>query len=799
MMKFFRKHQKGILLLMVALMVLFIAGSIAFDVLSNVIQSIIGGRAKLATIELAGETVKIKPQAVSASNAELEVLHNLDRTSLDVMLQKYKDYPRELLGYIAQSMPSIGKFVDRYLTREGGAEDAETWYLWKLLVQHYAIQVTDGERDEFMKQCNITPEVADTVRQNSKMTRDAILETIRQVVAMQKLETLMQATATNVSEHDVQVLVRDLNRMVKLDMVRPDFEAIEKAQPAPSQEDIQAQFDRFKDRFAGNRPFDFGYRVPSKVALEFLVIDTDEVARRPELLDIQYKDDDGNIFKGEDAVYRYWAGRKASYTKSVTVVVPPTTQPEESPTSQEDGSPTSQDDKVASTQPAATPQPQTRTESVPKTFAEAASEVRIELANRPDPTKGLSPAESYALDELRKAVNEIEAWPGGAVKAVYRDYGGNSKDTVEAKLGGAAGLDIFRSPMFADSDWSGGTASAGDLTRTRAFRTATRLTGGQQTLRTEAFNVKELVGDTPLPGAGSPRGVMDQRDEIWRDGSRLFIWRVIGARKDHAPEEITPELSGQIVKDIVRRKAYDMAKDKIQMLQTRLQEGKTLVQAVDVTNQEIRLALPQAPTTQPATTQPEQPIEYLSIFPTQVAKRFMSADWQWMGKRMSELQQQNFPQDQMLTRVMIEAMLDRDQQTGQPDPKVVLVPYMPLLARTPKVTAKAFELAEQAEHPAGGVVTPSLSAVIEDDAIGMVAEEPVLVLIQYVGTVEPTQAQYEQDRFRAYAYVAASANIEFQRRWYSPTELRARLKYQKAESTGRLYEPTPIGPPPLPD
>src|SRR4051812_9329235 len=82
---------------------------------------------------------------------------------------------------------------------------------------------------------------------------------------------------------------------VKLELAHYSVEDFKKDVPAPTPEQLQKQFDEFKNTPPGTpserNPFGFGYLVPSQVQLAYLSVSKDEVARavRAEKLEFQWK------------------------------------------------------------------------------------------------------------------------------------------------------------------------------------------------------------------------------------------------------------------------------------------------------------------------------------------------------------------------------------------------------------------------------------------------------------------------------------------------------------------------------
>ena len=119
MMKFFRKHQKMILLGMVALMVLFLVPT-AFDVGGS------GHNPDIGSYVVNGKTCKVSAAEVQDAGQEVAILNSLRSSS----------------PYGARVSQELAPYLGADQSREGGL----AWLLWTRLAQAYNVVVTAAER-----------------------------------------------------------------------------------------------------------------------------------------------------------------------------------------------------------------------------------------------------------------------------------------------------------------------------------------------------------------------------------------------------------------------------------------------------------------------------------------------------------------------------------------------------------------------------------------------------------------------------------------------------------------------------
>ncbi len=221
------------------------------------------------------------------------------------------------------------------------------WYLLTVEADRAGIEVSDKELDDQME--NLPANLLEALRvSRDQITPDEIRHALRRQLAIEKNSRRITSAAAP-SETQVRHFVRDTEDKAKVRFVALDAEKFIDEKAPVSQEELQAQFEKYKDVDSSKSDDGFGYRHPRRVKMQYVVAQIPLIAPGVEV--------------SMDAVKSTWKANKAGY-KKVIYVEPPTTAPSTS-------GPTSQPDK---------PQPVPKT--VEKSFSEAQADVERNLRQK---------------------------------------------------------------------------------------------------------------------------------------------------------------------------------------------------------------------------------------------------------------------------------------------------------------------------------------------------------------------------------------------------------------------------------
>jgi len=206
------------------------------------------------------------------------------------------------------------------------------------------------------------------VRERHKLSIAQIDQAIQAYLRVEQA-AMLAADSVVVSEADIQDFVRQTSEKVKVRMVLIDSTQLVDAAYTPTDDELKAQFDKYKDQPAGG-PSEYGYQLPEATQIEYIEINADELAKSQSVT--------------EDDAYAYWTAHKNEFTR-------PTSQP------------------ATSSAPATRPEP-------PKaydTFYEAKGKVREKLAH----DKATKVATRLAEELIRQVgqpwVSQPTTQPGG--------------------------------------------------------------------------------------------------------------------------------------------------------------------------------------------------------------------------------------------------------------------------------------------------------------------------------------------------------------------------------------------------
>jgi len=263
--RFFRRHQKAVILVMALLMVAFLIGSQGFSMLTR----------RTYRAELVGHTSlgEIKTDDLMTANNDVRLLAIYARLGN--------------VEFIAQTGWPLGaEFL--MLSMESGRETALAYALLLKEAQARGHAVSGGEIDAFFHQIGL-PRGSDGYRTVISLMRARQHGAEKHLrAAVERWLTIHKSfTASRIntppSERELRHLYRDLNEQIDLRVARISAEDLLDEVDEPSEDEMEQQFDDAKNVFAGNyedpSSFGFGYRQNDKVRMEYLFVPREPVAR----------------------------------------------------------------------------------------------------------------------------------------------------------------------------------------------------------------------------------------------------------------------------------------------------------------------------------------------------------------------------------------------------------------------------------------------------------------------------------------------------------------------------------------
>ena len=290
MMKFFRKNTKPLLAVFMALLLIVWLGGSALQKLFS------GDRnsGKQVVGHAFGQPVRVRDfQQAKINDAigqELTRFRSLSWNRPWAEIIPRIGLPHEMwqmaFMQISQMIPPLG---------------LEEWYLLDAEAQHNGVFVSMSEVEQVRN--NIPEEMLRAIRNQHRSSIAEIDTTIqsylRVVQAAQRA-----AMAVVVSEADLQEWIRQTGEKVKVNLVVIDPTRLEDANYQPTDAEIQAQFDKYKNTPKGTTVNEFGYQLPDATQVEYIMIDVDAIAKLQEISD--------------DTAFSYWEAHKNEFTQPMT-------------------------------------------------------------------------------------------------------------------------------------------------------------------------------------------------------------------------------------------------------------------------------------------------------------------------------------------------------------------------------------------------------------------------------------------------------------------------------------------------
>ncbi len=320
--EWFRRRQKLMIGLMVALMISFLVGYTGFEMLFRTDPM----KFELGTTEFGDMT---QGDLLRASN-DLDALRMIGLTSLPMLMLEDVN-AAEQKAELAYAL----------LVREAEQND---------------VTVTDADIFGFI---GYEPDTADyegwlsQIRSRVEITEQSLHGMIRRWLMVQK-NFSASLVRTPPSEPRIRELFRDLAEQINLRVVRLDAERYLEEVSEPSAAAIREQFDKYRSQRPGvvrnPRDLGFGYRQPDRVRIQYLLVRRGPVRRA--------------LTFSEEQIERFYRENREMFTRTAPVETQPTTAPATAP---------------AETQPAERPP---ATQTVQLSFGEAYEDVKEALRQR---------------------------------------------------------------------------------------------------------------------------------------------------------------------------------------------------------------------------------------------------------------------------------------------------------------------------------------------------------------------------------------------------------------------------------
>jgi hypothetical protein len=586
---FFRRRQKMVIIIMVALMISFLVGSYGF----NMIFSPNPHKREIGQTR-AGE---VRMGDLWAAEAEIEILRTLGFGNRN----RYQPWPTEMAFMYLQANDQANREDSRF-----------AYTLLQAEARAAGVQVTEGDVSAFFAGIGATGDRYDEKMSSMRSikavwTEKAVRGAIANWLRVHKY-FVDSSVACPPSEREVQLAYRDLNEQIDLRVLRVKADDHLKDVPDPNQADIDSHFNLYRTRFEGQtRKVDdlgFGYRQPGRARIQYLYIRGDATRR---VTEPDFRD-----------VMDYYNDNKSRFVKDV---------PASGPATRPAG---------AASQPAETPR-----KTAQKTFAEAKAEIieelrggavrdrlddlaaRAESALKRVPSDDVKAGKAYdkAVEMMKRpadkalavvlpnvkisnlALNEAVDRLAEAAKlaGICYPWGTHGENTLDPSVKvtiqsdritlGEALAEIGKQAKWPKLHWAMcegvrdvlfSVAVGGEGVDFFPFQAGrTTLDTGKEIMADKvlgnAYASPEGKGNTVVQIAFTAKGLSNVPSrtpiiKVGEQGSRMYVsgdrtgrvlWRLAEVSSEHVPERLDdrPGLREQVVKDLKLKKAFELALD----------------------------------------------------------------------------------------------------------------------------------------------------------------------------------------------------------------------------------------------
>ncbi|MBI4579823.1 MAG: hypothetical protein HY718_08980 [Planctomycetes bacterium] len=496
MMKFFRKYTKHLLaVFMVLLLVVWLGG----EALRTVFERNRGGADEVVARAF-DEEVRTRDLAQISAQSEIG----------KALIGDWWNAP--WVGLVYQMVGGNEQLARLLLMQFQGREEGlslEEWYLLDTEARRNGVHVPAEAVDDY-KAKNLPAEYLNTVRERHKLSIAQLDQAIQAYLRVEQA-AMLAADSVVVSEADIQDFIRQSGEKIKVAMVLVDPAKLSDDTHTPTDEELQAQFEQYKDKPARG-PGNYGYQLPEATQVEYIEINADDLAQSQTV--------------SEDDAYTYWTAHKNEFTRPVT-------------------------------QPATSTAPATRPET-PKaydTFWEAKAKVKEKLAHDKATRAATRLAEELIRQLAKPWANQPTTQPGHFRQPPASEMAADVYDKVIAGLAGKYGtaLRLGRTELL----------DAGKLMADPRIGRATAFADTPQRVMFSqaAFMVAGLSADP----AADPRharlfrNVFETCGEPLRDwDGNVYIFQNLAVRPAQAPASFS-EARETLVADLRSIRAYGEA------------------------------------------------------------------------------------------------------------------------------------------------------------------------------------------------------------------------------------------------
>ena len=377
---------------------------------------------------------------------------------------------------------------------------------------------------------------------NNKVATQEIELAVANYISVQQLWNMARGSIVP-SELEIQQAVRDQYEKLNAHIVEVKSNPLIEPDAEISEEDVLAHFEKYKEQTSGGSALEFGYLIPDRVQVEYLAINTGEIALAQPITEKQAE--------------THWRAHQEDFG-------PPTTEDDLG-----DGS----SELVGPELPPPDP--------FYRTFAEAREDVITFLAQqrRLEEARGMASVIWRALREPWYNQPEDEAgFPQAPEVAKAADHYQQTLQKLQNRIPHRDAIDFGKSDLFAASE-------AGDVKRLGGTRVDTQTSTPGRRFGSSTHFVQGLVELARAEGSSAQQALASYQtapSQLIDEDNNLYLYRIVQVQERHAPTSID-EVRDEVVADLRAQRAFEAAKTHAEAIKNRIGEGdlRTVCEAYD--------------------------------------------------------------------------------------------------------------------------------------------------------------------------------------------------------------------------
>ena len=367
---------------------------------------------------------------------------------------------------------------------------------------------------------------------NNKVATEEIELAVANYISVKQLWNMARGSIVP-SELEIQQAVRDQYEKLNAHIVEVKSSPLIEPDAEISEDDVLAHFEKYKEQTSGGSALEFGYLIPDRVQVEYLAINTGEIALAQPITEKQAE--------------TYWRAHQEDFG-------PPET---------EDDLGEGESELVGPELPPPDP--------FYLTFAEAREDVVTFLAQqrRLEEARGMASVIWRARREPWYNQPEDEAgFPEAPEAAKAADHYQQTLQKLQNRIPHRDAIEFGKTDLFA-------AAEAGDVERLGGTRVDTQTPIPGRRFGSSTHFVQGLVESARADDSSVQQALASYQTApapLIDEDNNLYLYRIVQVQERHAPTSID-EVRDKIVADLRAQRAFESAKTHAEAIKDRIGEG----------------------------------------------------------------------------------------------------------------------------------------------------------------------------------------------------------------------------------